>query len=724
MATLLLTAVGSAIAGPLGGAVGALAGQRVDQALFSPGGRSGARLADLSVQSSSYGSSIPRLFGHTRVAGTVIWATDLREERTRVSQGKGRPKATVYSYSASFAVLLSARRINGVGRIWADGKLLRGAAGDFKIETGFRLYEGAPDQPPDPLIAAAEGAAAPAYRGRAYAVFEDMALDSFGNRLPMLSFEVFADAAPVTASRVLGELAGPSVRAEGGGAFDGFVADGTSVRAALDPLDRLFDLAWRDTGGVIRVTPPEPVPDIIPPHDLGARPDQRAEPRSRLQRAAAAARPSRVEIGFADPARDYQPGVQAVDLRIAGRTERMEVPVVLGAPAAALLARDRLFALRRDADQLEVRLPWRGLSAWSADLLDIDGALWRVRSVRLEAMCLVCTLTPHMVLPSAAAVADGGRALREADHVAGATVLLLADLPPLGDDAAISPQVIVAAAGTGAGWRSAARLQRNGQAGTWNEIGATVGPAIMGTTRTALAAAAPHLVDLDSSVEIELLHDGMALLSADEAALWAGENLALIGEELVQFGEATQLGPRLWRLSRLLRARRGTRAPVGGHGAGARFLLLEQAQVTPLAVPVGIDAVSVLAKGVGDPDAVAAMLTAPGRALVPLPPVHLSVAAQPDGSVALRWVRQSRAGWSWLDGVDAPLGEETEQYRVRVTGQPSGQETLWDATVPTLRLDPAWLAARRTQGDDRLNVAVSQVGRFALSPPGHITVHL
>ncbi len=31
----------------------------------------------------------------------------------------------------------------------------------------------------------------PAYRGTAYVVFEELALSTFGNRLPQLSFEVF-----------------------------------------------------------------------------------------------------------------------------------------------------------------------------------------------------------------------------------------------------------------------------------------------------------------------------------------------------------------------------------------------------------------------------------------------------------------------------------------------------------------------------------------------------
>lgn len=51
------------------------------------------------------------------VAGTVIWATDLVEHRDRQGGGKGRPKTTTYSYTASFAVLLSSRPIRSVGRI-------------------------------------------------------------------------------------------------------------------------------------------------------------------------------------------------------------------------------------------------------------------------------------------------------------------------------------------------------------------------------------------------------------------------------------------------------------------------------------------------------------------------------------------------------------------------------------------------------------------------------
>ena len=152
MATLVLSTVGSALGGPLGGALGSLVGQSIDQSLFGPGIRKGPRLGDLSVQTSSYGSPIPRIYGTMRVAGTVIWSTDIQENESVEGGGKGSPEYVAYRYSASFAVALSSRPIREVRRIWADGKLIRGAAGDFKVKTRFRVASGDEDQPVDPGV--------------------------------------------------------------------------------------------------------------------------------------------------------------------------------------------------------------------------------------------------------------------------------------------------------------------------------------------------------------------------------------------------------------------------------------------------------------------------------------------------------------------------------------------------------------------------------------------
>jgi hypothetical protein len=208
MATLVLGAVGTAIGGAFGGAIlgfsgaaiggfiGSTVGSVVDSWIVSslaPTQRiEGARLDTLRITSATEGAVIPRLYGRMRIGGNIIWATDFREETKTTTQGGGKGggggkvKTTEYLYYASFAVALCEGPITGIGRVWADGKAM-----DMTGVT-WRWYSGNEAQSADPFIAAKMGAAnTPAHRGTAYVVFEDLALATFGNRLPQLSFEVF-----------------------------------------------------------------------------------------------------------------------------------------------------------------------------------------------------------------------------------------------------------------------------------------------------------------------------------------------------------------------------------------------------------------------------------------------------------------------------------------------------------------------------------------------------
>ncbi|MCC6919415.1 MAG: glycoside hydrolase/phage tail family protein [Alphaproteobacteria bacterium] len=179
---------GQAITGAeIGGAVGALAGSAVDGLLLGSRRVEGPRLSELHVQASTPGAPVPRVWGAMRLAGQVIWAASFKETEERHGGGKSGARVTDYTYTASFAVGLCEGVIGGVGRIWADGKPL---ALDGVV---MRVHPGTEDQAGDPLILAVEGEA-PAYRGLAYAVFEDLPLEPFGNRVPQLSFEVFRPA--------------------------------------------------------------------------------------------------------------------------------------------------------------------------------------------------------------------------------------------------------------------------------------------------------------------------------------------------------------------------------------------------------------------------------------------------------------------------------------------------------------------------------------------------
>jgi len=206
MATIVLSAAGLAAGnalngsilglttGVLGRAIGATIGRVIDQKIMGQGSETveTGKVDRFRLTGASEGSAIGQIYARMRVPGQVIWATRFKEhvKTSKPGGGKGapaRPSTTTkeYSYSISVAIALCEGDISGVGRIWADGQLIEGS------QLTMRVYSGAQDQLPDPKIEAVEGVGnAPAYRGLAYVVLEDLDLTPFGNRIPQLSFEV------------------------------------------------------------------------------------------------------------------------------------------------------------------------------------------------------------------------------------------------------------------------------------------------------------------------------------------------------------------------------------------------------------------------------------------------------------------------------------------------------------------------------------------------------
>src|SRR3954453_9079442 len=101
MAAFVLSVAGAAagaVFGPAGAVAGriagALVGNIIDRKLFGPGDQNvvGPRVALLDVMAPAEGAPIPRVYGRARLAGQVIWATQLEEvvsNSTPLSGGKG-----------------------------------------------------------------------------------------------------------------------------------------------------------------------------------------------------------------------------------------------------------------------------------------------------------------------------------------------------------------------------------------------------------------------------------------------------------------------------------------------------------------------------------------------------------------------------------------------------------------------------------------------------------
>ena len=213
MADIVLPVVGAIggfiIGGPAGAVMGANLGFAASAAFFPKSthvnlpAQTGPRLSDLRIQTSSYGSVIPQVYGNVRISGNVIWALDIQEVKkettttTTASGGKGgggsstsSQTTTTYEYYATCAVAVCEGEVDEIIRVWGDTKplgedFLKGGEGKYNI------YYGTETQNPDPIIESYEGAGnVPAHRGLCYVVIEDLPLASFGNRMPNFTFEV------------------------------------------------------------------------------------------------------------------------------------------------------------------------------------------------------------------------------------------------------------------------------------------------------------------------------------------------------------------------------------------------------------------------------------------------------------------------------------------------------------------------------------------------------
>ena len=685
MATIVFSTVGQMLAGPVGGFAGTVLGSQVDAMIFGTGGgdREGPRLSDLTVQGSDYGTPLPRHYGVVRSAGTVIWSSGLKETAHRSGNGKtSRGQTTSYSYSASFAVAIAGRRIERVGRIWADGKLLRGTAGDMKAPGTIRVYDGSERQASDPALQAELGIdAAPCHRGTAYVVFEDLELADFANRVPNLSFEIFAtgtDIAEIAAD--LCETVGAEVTTSGLAVpVRGFSASRNSdLGSMIAALNVLSPLTVTSGPGGLSLVERGAGAKVVLSEDETLWIEDAAPATKTQRRIAQASAPCVLTLVSSDPVRDYQPSLQRA-FRVAAenrKSRHIDLPATLTSAESKQAAEAHLaetWASRARA-QRRVSLSQAVLEPCDRVIIPGDGE-WHVQRTELSALGMTLDLERRRSSAPTLPQADSGTAVITNDIPQGETALRVVELPPIGGEPTSAVRLWLATGGASAGWRRAEFWVSSDGGATWKAAGASSTPAKMGLVQSPLPASSPSSWDEQNSIVVEL-QDEQPLETRSRRSVMEGANLALVGDELIQFIDAQQIAPRRWRLSGLLRGRRATEGAVATHMAAEHFLLIEPEALVPLDVPLDHLGANLLVKAVGPadslPEARAESLTVAGRSLRPFAPVHIKVSREPPGSLRIGWVRRSRLGFAWVDGVDAPLGEEREAYRLSVKS--GGQE--------------------------------------------------
>jgi hypothetical protein len=388
--------------------------------------------------------------------------------------------------------------------------------------------------------------------------------------------------------------------------------------------------------------------------------------------------PRRVDVVYLSRATDWQRATQSACREVVASENATTVELPLGLTdtqarrmADALLydawvSRDSFaFHLSSSFARLEpgdvVRLTARGTTR--------DLRLLRIESDLLTLRCEAVLADPAVLISDSVAGAPHailGRMLALAD-----TVLFLLDLPPLRDPDD-GPGYYAAAsfdAAAGGRWRGAVLYVSSDADGTFNTVATVPGPATWGFCQTTLATGSGVTWDRANRLTVALRNG--ELESRSETAVLNGANAAVVGGEIIQFVDATLVGPATYELSTLLRGRRGTEQAIGTHAADETFLLLSEADLVRVSTNLASigRARSYKAATLGQTlDAVTPVeFTNTGNSLRPFSPAHVRGSRDaPTGDWTITWVRRTRIAGEWRDGADVPLVEDEEAYEIDI----------------------------------------------------------
>lgn len=170
-----------------------------------------------------------------------------------------------------------------------------------------------------------------------------------------------------------------------------------------------------------------------------------------------------------------------------------------------------------------------------------------------------------------------------ANQSVGPTLLELMDIPILADvDDGVGLSLYVAIAGLTDAWQGAqVEFSLDGGENYIDAEDVTV-PTVMGALVTPLGDHPAESPDELNSCNVRIDTLGGELEPSDLEGMFNRANLALIGNEIVQFANAEESTAGIWTVSYFLRGRKGTMTEA--HPAGARFVML--GNLTPIPASV------------------------------------------------------------------------------------------------------------------------------------------
>lgn len=471
-----------------------------------------------------------------------------------------------------------------------------------------------------------------------------------------------------------------------------------------------FDAVESDDGVVFHKRDGTSI-STIPDEDLCAHEYGADEPEPlKTTRKQEAELPRTVTVTYLDKDLDYQIGAQHSPRQVTSSESdvTLELPIVFTAGEAQQRAWTVQMGewIERETFEWALSRKWARLEP--CDIVNVRGRVIRITN-RIEMPSGVIQFRGVLSAPSiytqnstGAPAGEGTPAQPPGPGPSSATDLTLLDLPLVADgDYPYGPYAAVTPGSAGA-W-SGSTVYKSDDGGTnYYSVGSTVTSDVVGTVATALGDfAGGNVFDEGNSITVVLGYGGGTLSSASEEAVQNGANACALGSaatgwEVIQYRTATLTATSTYKLTGLLRGRRGTEWMMPLHGAAETFVALPPTiNINGSFAEIGLSrkykAVTYAGTIAG---ATAEDFTNAGVAVKPYAPVLLGGGRDASVNLTLTWTPRRRGDGGWPDGVDLPDTEPTLGYRVRIYTT-SGYATV-ARTITTTSETASYTAAEQT----------------------------
>ncbi len=208
---------------------------------------------------------------------------------------------------------------------------------------------------------------------------------------------------------------------------------------------------------------------------------------------------------------------------------------------------------------------------------------------------------------------------------------------------------------------------------SWNPVASDIAGATMGYTTNALNEDPGYLID-KSQVLNAFLYYNAELASVNELGMLNGANMFAYGAdqrwEIMSAQNCVEQMDGSWNISDILRGRFGTEFATGLHVTGDHIVLLNGVGLQFVPMNVGMIGLVREYRGITDAgevdDDISRDFAYRAINLKPLSPVGIGGGRDASGNITINWVRRTRRGGEWRDGVDALLSETSERYVLRI----------------------------------------------------------